>query len=1281
MRIDPFQRTLLVLLALFVLPIALSPPARAQDVASITGVISDPSGAVIAGARVILQNTSTGATYNAVSNAQGSYTIPNAAPGPGYSLTISHSGFTSSVITGLYLNVNSTRAQNVALSVGHATQTVEVSAASQNQTINTTDATIGNNFQVSMLNDLPIQNRDSPAALFYQQPGVTLAGSVSGARTDQSNVIVDGLEMNDDATGTFAYIVGGAPVDSVQEFRAVVGDPLSGPGQGSGGQFVLVTKSGTNQFHGNINEYHRDTDTEANDWFNNNAGVPRPPLVRNQFGGNIGGPIRHDKAFFFFDYDGRRDARSLLVDRTVPLGSNSSGYRGGEVAYVNSSGSVSTLSPTQVAALDPQGIGWDQAELKLFQSRYPCANPGTQCANDLTGDVGDLVNTAGYRFNAPNPYVEDVYVGRIDYTLNDKMKLFAKTTVNRTNSIEYPIQFPGDPTYTFPFDNRSYDWTIGHTWTISQNLLNQAQIGESYEDFGFPVTYNPQGLDQYTFAGLSGPYNAGNGAQARTFPVPIFREDFTWLKDKHTFSFGGTFKWESPTEFADENYNLPYVGVTGNTYFTALSDDQRPADINPADTTIYDTAFSTALGAVADVYSNFNYNNKGTVLAQASGLSLNYRNYQTELYFADAWKITPNLTLTYGLRYQNYTVPYEVNGDEAVPQLASGSTVSPFSFNSYWSARVKQSAAGIATDTALPFVQYIYGGKANHAMGYYQPNNKDFAPHFGFAFSPGFDKSTVFSGSAGIVYDHTVVDALQFLQLQYSGLFEASNTNLFGTNGDPTASLASSSPAAGGLPRFAGISSPPPAPAPPTISAPYTPYVYNDFPYGLEYGELNIVIDPTLKDPYSIEYDFGVQHQFPHGYLLKMDFDSRLGRRLLAEADASQLLDFPDNTGGSNQTMAQAEAAMVTQLRQYSNLGAFAAATQLSAQPWFEDMLAGYATYLNSYYGGNYFANNTQAAAYVTAPYSQRGDLGDMIYVLSGSGFLSPNVGMASQYGDNTVWTNKGFSDYDGLLVTLHKNTGYGLSFDFNYTWSHSIDNVSVPANFLASSQAYGYICDVTRPRECRGNSDFDVTNYFNGNFIYELPFGRGRSFAASLPLWANEAIGGWELSGIPTWHTGLPYNALSNAYIASFANDAPATLIGSPGLLKAKLQGGQGHALNAYSNSSAALAAFTGPTGLNIGSRNNLRGPGFFNLDLGLGKAFPLSGDRVNLKFRCDAFNALNHPNFAYPGQTINGVVTGSADITESNGIPFGTIGSTVTSPGSDISARVLQGALRLEF
>ena len=295
-----------MLLALFALSLFLSIPTltAAQHVASITGVVTDPTGAVISGVEVTLRNPQTGVSFETAANAEGSYTFAQVEPGPGYTIEFKHDGFKSAVFSGLYLNVDATRVQNAQLAPGGASETVEVFASNQTVTLDTTDAVVGNNFQVQFLNDLPIQDRSTPSALFVQQPGVTLDGAVTGAREDQNRVTVDGLDVNDYATGQFGTIVGNAPVDSVQEFRGVAAGDLSSAGGGGGGQYELVTRSGHNDFHGAVVEYHRDTDLQANDWFNNNAGVPRPPLVRNQFGGNLGGPIIKNRTFIFGDWQG-----------------------------------------------------------------------------------------------------------------------------------------------------------------------------------------------------------------------------------------------------------------------------------------------------------------------------------------------------------------------------------------------------------------------------------------------------------------------------------------------------------------------------------------------------------------------------------------------------------------------------------------------------------------------------------------------------------------------------------------------------------------------------------------------------------------------------------------------------------------------------------------------------------------------------------------------------------------------------------------------------------------
>lgn len=1237
-----FLSGLLILASFSFLPTLLS----AQDVAAITGVVTDQTGAVIPGVNVTLQNPATGASYKAVSSATGSYTINQVKPGPGYKIQFSHDGFSSVVVSGLYLNVDATRTQNASMSLGATQQTVQVSASSQDETLNTTDATVGNNFQVQFLNELPIQDRSSPSVLFTQQPGVTLDGAVTGARVDQDNVTLDGLDVNDNETGNFGAIVANAPVDSVQEFRGVSAGPLSSAGEGGGGQFELVTRSGSNAFHGALVEYHRDTDFEANSWFNNNAGVPRAPLIRNQFGGNIGGPILKDKLFFFFDYDGRRDTLSNETERTVPLDS----FRNGTLNYINNQGTTSTLDSAQVATIDPQGVGFNSSLLSLFGNRYPHAN-------DLSGAYGDLLNTAGFRFNAPFPLKLDNYVGRVDYNLNDAMKLFFVGHVAQQNSTQSSIWFPGDPE-TYPFLDKSYSYAAGLTWAMGTNKVNQFEYGETYENYNFPNTYNPTGITQFGDVGgngtggsiIDGPYGSAINAQSRTFPLPVVRDDFSWTKGNHGIAFGGSFKWESPNNNTILDYNSPGIGLGG--YTNALDASLRPADIGSGDAVpLYDSSFALALAPFTSVGSTYNYDSQGNAVPQGTGAIRDYRYYETELYVGDTWKVTPSLTVSYGVRWQNYTVPYERHGLESVDQFGDES-VSNSTFNNYFATRTAQSAAGQSGNLVVPLFSYVLGGKANHGPGLYHTDNLNFAPRIAFAYNPAFDRKTVFSGGAGIIYDHTVINSILYQQTQYSYIFQAKANDPLGVAGNPTATLMQDQ-------RFSGLGAPPAPPAPPTITAPYFPYVSgtgsNAVPFGLANGgAFNEMVDPSFKTPYSLQFNFGWQHEFSHGYILKTTYVGRLGRRLMAQADTDQLIDFPDNVSG--QLMSQAFTNLSQQLR---------AGSPVTAQPWYENVLppgvgAGY----GAAYPSTGVTNNTQLVAYLLGTYAERGDFADTTEALSAYGLLPPNVGMASQFSENTMYTNKGFSSYNGMLVTLHKNLGYGLQFDMNYTWSHALDNVSVTANTVAFG-GYGFICDVLRPRECRGNSDFDVANYLNGNFIYDLPFGRGRTFAATAPQWLDEAIGGWSVSGLPSWHTGNAYFAAANAFVAGYANDAPAILVGNIADMKTHVNGGNGGPLYAYTDPVKADADYVGPLGFNIGSRNNLRGPGYFNMDMGLGKTFRIYSDRVKFNFRGDAFNAFNHPNFDTP----------TTDITNSS-VQFGVIQQTVGS-----GARVLQVSGRLEF
>jgi hypothetical protein len=1247
--------------------------AHAQDVTGMTGTVTDVTGAGVPGATVVLSNKATGVKYTQTTNSSGTYRFSSVPPGQGYDAVFSSQGFAPFNVKNIYLTVATVRTQDAILSVGANTE-VEVTASNSEVTINTTDAQIGNTFDVKQLNELPVQQRNDPTALFTSQPGVSGTGSVTGARVDQNYITLDGLDVVDFATGGASQtnsgisegfegaIVGHAPIDAVEEFHATVGGYTSVSGLGSGGQFQLVTKSGTNQFHGNINEYHRDPSLVANSWFSNNANpiVPRNHLIQNQFGGNLGGPILKDKLFFFFNFDDSRVISSALANRTVPLAA----LRNGQVNYINSTGGTSTLSLAQIAALDPAHHGTDTDWMNAYAARFPTTN--------ATG--GDGVNSGGYNFNAPNNDLETNYTGRVDYNLTDKQKLYGRFTISHEDRTQTLNAFGGDPANSAPFSDRTYAFVLGHEWIIGSNKTNQFFLGETVENFAFPVNFNPDGATSFTFgdgtqAALASGFYIPPNSQSRRIPVMQFGDNFTWTRGHHTIQAGGIFEDIRPVSQNKADFNTVEIGLGGQTL--GLNASLRPADIYtaPAGATAaqtrlantaintYDQAFAFVLGRIANVQSGYNYDKNGTALPQLTGDVRIYQNYETMAYVADSWKVSPELTLNYGVNYQLFSVPYETRGLESLETT---------SFNDYMAARIAQSNAGQTGPNAVPILNYVLGGKANNGPPIYQPQHKNFAPRFGFAYNPGFDKKTVFNGSIGVVYDRTIINAIQATQDVDSYLFQQTSSTPYGTPSDPVTSLLKDPRLTAGilgnptsLRTTLGIQ-PPATPKPPYspfgTAAICTALGFDTYPCGLQNGlAFNATIDPALKTPYSIAYNFGMEHSFQGDMVFKLSYMGRLGRRLLAQADANQILDFPDKASG--QTLSQAFAAMTLAIRSGTAPG------NVAPQPFFENILGAGAT-------TNLTTNYTSLVS--------NGDFGDFVQALAANG-APLNLGSAAQFSENSFYTSKGFSSYNALLASLQKNLSHGLQFQVNYTLAHSIDNTSAFANSAGDTGigGIGLICDDIRPRECRANSDFDITHYVTANATYQLPFGRHRAFFASAPVWLDEVIGGWDLSGISEWHTGQAWGTNSNAFDASYSNDAPGILVGLPSLVSTHLRKLPGGGVNIFKDQAAAQGAYVGPIGFQIGARNGLRGPKYYNQDLGLAKSFPLYS-RVVLKLRADAFNAFNHPNFALPqSNSFNGF--DQQDFTSST---FGNITSTVVPPGNlNNGARVVQVSGRIEF
>jgi hypothetical protein len=394
--------------------------------------------------------------------------------------------------------------------------------------------------------------------------------------------------VNDFRAGFSFITVANAPIDSIQEFRGETANPLAASGRGSGGQINLVTKSGSNSWHGSAYEYHRNTVWEANDFFNARNNIPVPKLIRNQFGASLGGPVIKDKLFFFFNYEGRRDAREDSVEHVVPLDS----FRSGSISYINNGAGctftsrinttpncISTLSPAQVTAMDPLGTGADAPLLAFLSGRYPHAN-------DLT--AGDGINTGGFIFNAPVTRTVNDYVTRIDYNLSSKMKLFGRFSIVRDvggddSNFSAPIEFPGDP-LTHSITDHSWAYVIGHTWTINNNMVNQFLFGETRQVLDFPTAFNPTGTTQYQVlmndgvgtAGITRPFSDAS-SQTALVPLPVFRDDFTYVRGKHNIQIGGTFKPIRDHSQLVSDFNEVTMGLGGG--LTGLSTALRPSDL------------------------------------------------------------------------------------------------------------------------------------------------------------------------------------------------------------------------------------------------------------------------------------------------------------------------------------------------------------------------------------------------------------------------------------------------------------------------------------------------------------------------------------------------------------------------------------------------------------------------------------------------------------------------------------------------------------------------------
>jgi hypothetical protein len=1306
-----FVLTFVVGLALCVLAVA---GAWAQTgTTSVHGVVTDKTSATIAGAKVTLVNAGQGLQRAVDTSEAGEFDFLALQPGT-YSLTVEAMGFRKYEQKNLQLLVNLPATVNVTLEVGSSAQTVEVSA--QTETLNTTDASLGNAFNENQVKELPLEGRNVPDLLSLQ-PGVaytgnradvptmdTRSGAVNGARSDQSNVTVDGISVNDEGGKAFTSVLP-VTLDSVQEFRVTTSNYNADEGSSSGAQVALVTKSGTNSFHGSAYEYNRDTYTSANDYFVKatqlDSGEPNTPpkLIRNIFGGSLGGPIKKDRLYFFTNYEATRRAEATSQTDVVPsptlrdgiiqyLCATPSACPGGTVTGLSGASypvqaGYQALSPSQVTSIDPLHLGPNSAVVQYLNT-WPKSN----CSS-----VGDGVNYDCFNFAAPITDTDNVYIAKMDYniTRDAKHRISVSASLNNDNYAFAPF-LPGEAPQQDML-NYSKGIVASYSAVLTSTLINNFRYGFVRQSVG--VIGNSD-QDWIFFRGLNDQIGAITRTHSFQRPTNNFVDDISWIHGKHTWQFGTQIAFireprlSDQASFSDGSANASWVNTSG--YANKTGSPLNPANnglpaVDPNFDNSYDYPIQALLGMVTEVDAKYNFQKNGTALPDGTPLQRRFGIDSYEFYGQDSWKIKPTLTLTLGLRYSLFSPPWETNGVQVNPNV---------SLSNFLTLRGNEGANGIPSSSDPP-ISFDFSGPANGKPGFYNWDFKDLGPRVAFAWAPRFSNGlfhdmfgegkTSIRGGFGIVYDRFgqgIVD--DFDQFGSFGL----STTLTNPAGFETVQSA---------PRLSNIHTIP------TVdnngNTIFLPAPVSTFPQTYPTGTFAIAsgLDTGLKTPYEYTIDLSLGRELKGGLALEVSYVGRLSHRLLTQEDAATPLDLKDKASGIDYFTAVDALAKLYRQPSQGGQGITDATFSNSMLPasvvkYWQDMItpvqapnagnggAGGAYALGSSGGcgaGPSATSNPVLAAFdlfCGANLNETTGLLDLDY-FGIPDFNNPNnsylptTGQFSfynpQYATLYAWRSMGMANYNALQVTLKHRMSHGIQFDFNYTFSKSIDLAS-DAERVGTIEGLGsQIINAWDPYQFRGVSDFDATHQFNADWVADLPFGKNRTFAPNANKLLNAVIGGWQLSGLFRITTGFPFSVGNGAQWPTDW-DLPGNAYQT-----GPVQTGSFHdpsdpsIVSAFKNFSSAQTSFVEPLPGQAGVRNDLRVDGYFSIDMGLSKRWLMPWtDKQSLQFRWEVFNITNSVRF--DAQSINATV-------DTFGPTFGQYTRLSTNP------RVMQFALRYEF
>ncbi len=1156
---------------------------------SVNGTIFDQQRQIISGATVTLSNTERGFSRTATTNENGRFSFPTIQPDV-YRLEVERNGFKKFEQNEIRAVVDTLTEISVVLEVGNINETVTVKSDSIGNLRNTQDASVGNPFNSTQVTQLPTEARDV-INLLTLQPGVTRFGYVAGGRSDQANISLDGVDVNDPIFNSIFSPNLRLNAEAIEEFRVTTVNVNASQGRSSGAQISLVTKSGTNNLRGAIFLTGRRTAWTANGFFNNKAGLPRPKLDKNVFGGAIGGAIIKKRIFFFYSYESERTTQGETVLRVVPLPNLGQGI----IRFRNTNGQISTLNCSQITTVFSATNGCNPLALAVFTNvvaRYP--------AN--SSETGDGLNTAGFRFNADNKVKNNSHVLRLDFNLSAKQQAFFRFNYISDTGTSAPL-FPDTP---LPFFwNHPTGFVAGHNWTISKNVFNNFRYGLTRHAFS---SIGDSSDNAISFTNVFSP-NLFQRTNSAIDSVNNLTDDISWIQRNHTFQFGTNIRLiRSRLSSFDRAYDSAATNPAsfaggGNSITSPLNSYLQNAfgyQIQNENLGGVQNALAAIVGRFSTYNAALTYLRDGSLQPLGTPRKRDFRSQEYDFYAQDIWKIRRNLTATFGLRYGLSRPVYEANGYEVKPNI---------NLSDYFRLRLSGAANG------TPFNEPIvldYSGRANGRTSLYKLDKNNFQPRIALAWSPNFGKSrlgwlfgrnneSVIRGGFSVTND--------YLATIIAGRFDSQNTLGFTSNAQVrnlTYQSANLAPSFNGFNQT--IRNLPSLQIPVgNLTFPRQAAIQNN-PTAVE-GSL----DENLSAPNHYIWGLTYERTLPKGLLVSVSYLGRRARNLLQPRDAAAIANFVDTQSGTDWNTATTQLEI---LRQQGT-----PVSQISQIPYFVNL---FPSNLSALLGCSPNYNQTQAVySLVFRGAGGCGNGADWTNVqrnlsLRSSRFSGQHIFFQPQYATYRAWSSIGKSDYQGLTFSLRQRLGTRLTLDFNYTFSKSSDDGSglqTALNNPASS-----IINPFRQRDNYAASDFDIRHIVNADFIFKLPIGRGEPIFGGINKLTNLVIGGWQLTGIFRYNSGLPVSAptdngnVTNASIKSYTTR-------TSNVKTCPTRGGSLFGCNTLEAYRSFRNAYPGETG----ERNIFRLPGYSVIDLGFGKTFDLPWENHKLQFRWEVFNVIN--------------------------------------------------------